>query len=1182
MDDKAPTIERANRWGVLAILLAGIVPAVIALGLLWLWLSSASGFQVRFLGPLPLWLGLILAVAGGAMAWFYYRREHRRTRNPWVAALAWLRAIAIALILLMLVGATVSYRSVVGELGRIPIYVDASSSMGTLDASMSTGRKLLVAREHGWIDKNAVDTTLADAAEHLREVERLVDITDETASAAVWQDRREQIIQETQSAADLLRAARLSKSAQAAVELGPLGGITLEVWKDMSGTNISNLTRDARYPDKPDLVEVVDRFSGKQNFGDNYGQRMRGYLHPPMTGKYRFMISSDDASELRLGVNDDPASAQRIAGIDTYTTPDDFRYRSQTIQLEAGRRYYIEALQKEGGGADHLIVGWVMPDGTEDKPIPGRFLSPVTHHKQAPGQVGAHLADRLERDVIQAVNELERVDDESGQQRMRDIGVLVRSICDATDAAFEAEARKLVESEKGKDLQRGIDRVADLTRWQRVENLLLERKGLLEQLASKHDVEVVAVSGQQTEPLWSFARTINLPENFNVTPTSSSTDLGEPLRSSLLRLGLVQAVSREDAARSDASTQPRISAVVLLTDGQHNDASSQFTPTNLSQMLGAGGVPLYTVGVGAVSQPEDLAVLGADRLPQEVFIDHDIRGDLLLLDTMKPGKPFSMQLEYGGKVVWQEQLVTTGQASSGQVDAGLRRIPFNIPIRKILGEQEAEKIRQDSESVPLSLTVSVTEMAGESSSENNTSRLLTRIVTHPRRLLIVDQVPRWDYQFVRDMFKRDPQWEVTAVLPVRNKKDEWVLPRQPVKTDSLPVEALPENPEDLNRYDLIVIGDMDPRLFTIEERHALRDYVRVRGGGLIFMDGRYNRLSLWSADAGKDDAQLLPPVTWEGNRLSNLPCMFKRTAVGKGYDFLDLETLKDSKNDGWSKLPAPRSLPQVKAAAGTETLVELQMHNRKAGEPAKESESQDKGKPLIVLQRLGSGRVLYVGFDETWRWRYEVADRYQRAFWQQMGEWVAEKPFHVRTQQVALGLDRSRYRVGEQAQIRARLFDDRGEPIREGKVQAVVEDEGRVVSRVELVADASGSGVFRGQTSSSLPAGDYQLRLETDLMKSEPLKEVVTPFQVLDDIAVDGELGIVYLDEPRLMRMSGLSGGRYYREEQVAKLVNRLNETADTRVVTNEIQLWRSFWWFVPILAVLATEWTLRKRLGLV
>ena len=49
------------------------------------------------------------------------------------------------------------------------------------------------------------------------------------------------------------------------------------------------------------------------------------------------------------------------------------------IHLEAGKRYYIEAVMKEGGGGDNLDVTWQIPGGPpvvfRQPPIPGEFLA---------------------------------------------------------------------------------------------------------------------------------------------------------------------------------------------------------------------------------------------------------------------------------------------------------------------------------------------------------------------------------------------------------------------------------------------------------------------------------------------------------------------------------------------------------------------------------------------------------------------------------------------------------------------------------------------------------------------------------------------------------------------------------------------------------------------------------------
>jgi len=112
-----------------------------------------------------------------------------------------------------------------------------------------------------------------------------------------------------------------------------------------------------------------------------------------VTGAYTFWISSDDEGELHLSSDDMPFRKKLIASNPPASAFRDWTkvpsQKSASIALTAGRRYYIEALQKEGGGNDHLSVGWTLPDGTDERPIPGTRLSPWGAMPTTPGPAGA-------------------------------------------------------------------------------------------------------------------------------------------------------------------------------------------------------------------------------------------------------------------------------------------------------------------------------------------------------------------------------------------------------------------------------------------------------------------------------------------------------------------------------------------------------------------------------------------------------------------------------------------------------------------------------------------------------------------------------------------------------------------------------------------------------------------------
>ena len=160
---------------------------------------------------------------------------------------------------------------------------------------------------------------------------------------------------------------------------GGTGQILREYWLNVTGTTISSLTSNAAYPASPTGSEMLTSLEGATNIADNYGARIRGYIHPLITGQYTFSFASDDAGDLLLSTSDNPANATRIAFVAEWTDPRQWNkfgtQRSAGINLTAGQKYYVEVLHKEATGGDHFAVAWEGP-GIPLTVIGGNLISP--------------------------------------------------------------------------------------------------------------------------------------------------------------------------------------------------------------------------------------------------------------------------------------------------------------------------------------------------------------------------------------------------------------------------------------------------------------------------------------------------------------------------------------------------------------------------------------------------------------------------------------------------------------------------------------------------------------------------------------------------------------------------------------------------------------------------------------
>lgn len=164
------------------------------------------------------------------------------------------------------------------------------------------------------------------------------------------------------------------------------GQIRREWWTNIEGATLVELTTSSSYPGTPDGADLLPNFETPENWGDNTGQRVRGFLRVPVTGQYRFFISSDDQSMLLLSTDSNPANAVQIASLLQWTPSHTWTWypdqASTLITLNAGTSYYIEAVMKEGLSDDHLAVGWQKPGDSEVSVIPGACLLPYLPAQQ--------------------------------------------------------------------------------------------------------------------------------------------------------------------------------------------------------------------------------------------------------------------------------------------------------------------------------------------------------------------------------------------------------------------------------------------------------------------------------------------------------------------------------------------------------------------------------------------------------------------------------------------------------------------------------------------------------------------------------------------------------------------------------------------------------------------------------
>lgn len=702
----------------------------------------------------------------------------------------------------------------------------------------------------------------------------------------------------------------------------------------------------------------------------------------------------------------------------------------------------------------------------------------------------------------------------------------------------------------------------------------------LETWADTTELAVSRWAGDAATPLWSSSPRAEIPPlpaaaEWSTDFFSAGTNLSVPLEAALAsRRSTQNGPADSDAGRDPATGEPAAASrepILLFTDGRHTFGSS---PLDLLATWPVERMPVMVVGMGASSPPARLTIRGVES-PTQLFRTDRIEGVIELVDHVPPGEPFRVAIEVDrerldgrpagssggiatGRPLWSESLVSDG--------SGLRLLRFSFPVESAIEQLSTPASGPMSENVlrlplPLKAVVHRTSEAPSAMEAETAGRAfswLVGITTRRQRVLILDGRGRWETRYLRNALERDPTWSVDAYLVKPGESPRWFSQRaEPV--------AFPDSADAWLAYDLVVTGEIEPTASAAAALKVLPEVVERGGIGWIVIDGQRDT---WGADGFVALRAMLPverlPQTvaaLNGREEAWRPAV-SQAAVAVGAFQLGGDGLT-SNDDVWAGLPGFRSVVPARVVPGGEALVEVSRDGQIL--------------PLVSSRMFGAGRVVHIAGDETWRWRYQVADRIHQRFWNQVARWAMRMPFAVRNDHVALDTGDVMVPFGQPISVRALLQHSRGTPQETVISRAVAIRDGAVVSTLELVADSELPGLVHGQWA-TLPPGRYTIRIEAtgfsrEALDLETIVDVVAPVTTEQiDVSRDDEL---------LRRIAEAGGGAYVAEERVQELWDRMALEQTAQLVQSDTEVWQSGGWFAVVMLLLAAEWWLRKRAGL-
>jgi hypothetical protein len=628
-----------------------------------------------------------------------------------------------------------------------------------------------------------------------------------------------------------------------------------------------------------------------------------------------------------------------------------------------------------------------------------------------------------------------------------------------------------------------------------------------------------------------------------------------------------------DQALSRAAARP-ISGIVVLSDGRSVDEVSR----QALRRLQAEHIPVLALPLGSAEPVVDLALDRAEA-PAIAFIN----------DTIPVAVEIDRLGDSGRPIPGRVQLI---DKATSQV---LAERPLPIDEQAWLNQRTRITLTlQQREAGTFNWIVRVVPNTPDLIAENNQAELAVEIVDRPLRVVYFDGYPRWERHFITNLLLREPSIESSSLMLASNR-------RYTQEGDVL-IEVLPRSPEEWAKFDVIILGDVSPTVFSHDQLEQIRDLVATRGAGLLWVGGPGSTPAAWRETPL---AELLPfslapnPSAASGGvRPWNEPVvMFPRPAAQR----LNLLELGDTPEDGWpARLSDPRTgwsqlhfaqriaLESLKPTAEILASFVPSSEVGRAGigisEPAFSLETSIGHTPAVLSMRYGAGRVMYVATDEIWRWRYARGEVLPERFWLPLIRLQGRESLARGSRPATLEVAPRRALVEQPVRIAVTLLDQALADAAPGSLTVRLRSPEGDPRGIEL-ALAPEPDQATGRTRSARSYATTWVPTEPGRHRVEVADALLAGSGLSGELEVllpDDELRRPETDHPLLTRLAEQTGGQVLPVSRLGEVPNLLPRREVHIAGTPDVEtLWDKPIMLILLLTLLTAEWVGRRLIRL-
>ena len=570
------------------------------------------------------------------------------------------------------------------------------------------------------------------------------------------------------------------------------------------------------------------------------------------------------------------------------------------------------------------------------------------------------------------------------------------------------------------------------------------------------------------------------------------------------------------------------------TLGGKNQLILLFTDGNMKgEAQKSSRLPLLAFPLGNQEDYRDILIRRV-KAPPIAFRGKEVVIDAVIQAYGYRGLTVPVILKSGEKLLATKSVRLQG--SSGEGDVSLSFTP--------------EEIGQ------YTLSLSIPPQVGESLTANNKRDFSLKVVRDKIRVLMVSGSPSMNYRFLRTALKNDPAIDLLSFVILRMPSNILNVPVQEQSLIPFPVDTL--FTKELKNFDLLIFDNfLYHPFFRTQYLGNIRDFVK-EGGAFAFVGG-----SNFQGEGGYAGTPLeeILPTRWLGKESyrRTTPVPVRPSRAGMNHPITRFSADEPAQRNLWREMPPLDGFNPLESKNNGTVLLEG---------------AEGGFWPILTVGSYGKGRVFVLATDDSWKWYMGMVAKDKEPYTylrliERLIRWVTKDP-GLETVQIAL--PEKGVAVSKEVEFRVRTGSDepKGKQ-REAVSLAVFNPQG-----VKIAAQLKATGQPDQQQGAFVPgiAGAYKIRVESRQGVTEEVLLIPDPLQEFDGSP----------NHDRLRQIASSVGGKVIMKgDDALREIEDMAGKMEKRFVEEKTKpFWENPYFLALIVALLTSEWYLRRRWGLI